>query len=241
MVGRQMLDALFPERGRGRARSCSRSSDLTREGVFTDISLHVRAGRDRRAGRAGRAGPQRGGPGRLRHRPLRRGHGDGAAARSCRKGVAAGRDGGRASASCPRTGASRAWSWTCRSQQNVALASLARLRHGRPDPVRRPSAAFAADWAQRLQLKYGRLHRPGVHAVRRQPAEGRPGQVAGPPARAADRRRADPRHRRRHQGRGAPAAGAAGRGGGGRPDDLLGAARRCSAWPTGSWSCARAG
>ena len=73
------------------------------------------------------------------------------------------------------------------------------------------SARAAADWAERLQMKYAPARRPGRHAVRRQPAEGRAGQVAGHRAAGADRRRADPRHRRRHQGRGAPAAVRAGR------------------------------
>jgi len=44
-------------------------------------------------------------------------------------------------------------------QQNVALASLARLRKG---GLIRSAAerAFATDWAQRLRLKYGRLTDP---------------------------------------------------------------------------------
>jgi len=44
-------------------------------------------------------------------------------------------------------------------QQNVALASLARLRQG--GLVRSAAErAFAADWAVRLNLKYGRLIDP---------------------------------------------------------------------------------
>jgi rhamnose transport system ATP-binding protein len=44
-------------------------------------------------------------------------------------------------------------------QQNVALASLGRLRHG---GIIRASAerAMAADWASRLTIKYGRLKDP---------------------------------------------------------------------------------
>jgi rhamnose transport system ATP-binding protein len=44
-------------------------------------------------------------------------------------------------------------------QQNVALASLGRLRHG---GIIRASAerAMAADWASRLKIKYGRLKDP---------------------------------------------------------------------------------
>src|SRR5690606_24684329 len=62
-----------------------------------------------------------------------------------------------------------------------------------------------------------RRHRdPGGGAVRRQPAEGRAGALAGHPAEAADPGRTDPRHRYRRQagdhGRGGE-AGAAGHGG----------------------------
>ena len=79
---------------------------LTREGVFTDISFEVRRGRDRRARRPRRRGPQRGRPRDLRHRPRRR---------RPRRGrrppppgqPAARRDARRASASSPRTAASR--------------------------------------------------------------------------------------------------------------------------------------
>ena len=65
----------------------------------------------------------------------------------------------------------------------------------------------------------------GRHHERRQPAEGRHRQVAGHPPQAPDHRRAHARHRRRHQGRGAPAALRAGRPGPGDPDDLQRASR----------------
>jgi rhamnose transport system ATP-binding protein len=44
-------------------------------------------------------------------------------------------------------------------ERNVALASLQRLRHLGVVP-RRAARLFAADWAQRLQIKYGRLSDP---------------------------------------------------------------------------------
>ena len=81
-------------------------------------------------------------------------------------------------------------------EQNVALASLGRLakagliRASAERATGRRLGRAAADQVRPAD-------RPGVHAVRRQPAEGRAGQVARPQARAADRRRADPRHRRR--------------------------------------------
>ena len=126
-------------------------------------------------------------------------------------GCAAARPPGRwppAWGSCPRTGGSRGWSWTCRCQQNVALASLGRLRRG---GLIRASAerALAADWGARLDDQVRQAQGPGVDALRRQPAEGRAGQVAGPQARGADRGRAHPGHRRGHQGRGPPPAGPA--------------------------------
>ena len=80
---------------------------------------------------------------------------------------------------------------------------------------------LARDWAERLQLKFHRLERPGRVPLRRQPAEGRARQVARHRAEAADPRRADARHRRRHQGRGAPADERARRPRARRADDLL--------------------
>ena len=58
---------------------------------------------------------------------------------------------------------------------------------------------------------------------------------------APDRRRADARHRHRHEGGGAPTARRARRPGRGDPDDLVRASRGARASPTGSSSCARAG
>ncbi len=68
-------------------------------------------------------------------------------------------------------------------QQNVALASLGRLRKG---GLIRSSAerAMATDWAARLQDQVRPSRRPGGHPVRRQPAEGRARQVARPPSRS---------------------------------------------------------
>ena len=88
---------------------------LTREGVFTDVSFEVARRRDRRAGRAGRRRTQRGGPRDLRHRPARRRARRGRR-RATALGQAHGRHARRASPSCPRTAASRASSWTCRSR-----------------------------------------------------------------------------------------------------------------------------
>ena len=115
--------------------------------------------------------------------------------------------------------------------------------HGALDRAQRDAAAQPARWpgsaccfggAERREAREldraaadqaGPALRPGRHAVRRQPAEGGAGQVAGHRPEAADRRRADPRHRRRHQGRGAPADVVAGGRRARRRDGLVRAAR----------------
>src|SRR6266545_2402514 len=67
--------------------------------------------------------------------------------------------------------------------------------------------------------------RRGIHAVRWQPTEGRAREVAVHHPPGAHRRRADARHRRGYQGRGAPAAVAACRGRRRRPHGLQRATR----------------
>ena len=178
---------------------------LTSHGVFTDISFTVRARRDRRAGRAGRRRAQRGGPGGLRRRPLRQRRGHRSAARACRTGVAVGRDRGRPRAGArgpppagPGDGA------VGRAQRDAGPALGA-------EPVRAAAPARRATRGRATgpsgcSVKADTPRRSGLDPVRRQPAEGRAGEVAGHRAAGADRRRADPRHRRRHQGRGAPPA-----------------------------------
>ena len=57
-------------------------------------------------------------------------------------------------------------------QQNVGARLADRLqRRGLISSA--AERAFAADWAQRLQPQVRTAHRPGVPALRRQPAEGR--------------------------------------------------------------------
>ena len=96
-----------------------------------------------------------------------------------------------------------------------------RAQH-RPDPAAARSPAgsgIIGRGAERNRRRLGRpaaaevpaAGRPGRLPVRRQPAEGRAGQVAGHRPEGADHRRADARHRRRHQGRGPPADVRAGR------------------------------
>ena len=113
MVGRDM-DALFPKVPTEPGRVVLKVDRLTREGDFTDVSFVVRSGEIvALAGLVG-AGPDRGGPRDLRHRPLGRRVG-----RDRRQALAAGialrQRWPPGSGSSPRTGASRASSWTSRS------------------------------------------------------------------------------------------------------------------------------
>jgi rhamnose transport system ATP-binding protein len=130
---------------------------LTREGVFTDVSLDVRAGEIvALAGLVGSGrsevaravfGIDRYDAGRvvMRGRELRRA--------SPTSAMAAG------IGFVPEDRRQQGLVMDMSVQQNVALASLGRLRHG--GLVRSAAErAFAADWAVRLSLKYGRLTDP---------------------------------------------------------------------------------
>jgi rhamnose transport system ATP-binding protein len=130
---------------------------LTREGVFTDISFEVRAGEIvALAGLVGSGrsevaravfGIDRYDAGRvvMRGQQLRRGSPTGAMA----AGIGF----------VPEDRRQQGLVMDMSVQQNVALASLGRLRKG--GLVRSAAErAFAADWAVRLNLKYGRLIDP---------------------------------------------------------------------------------
>jgi rhamnose transport system ATP-binding protein len=130
---------------------------LTREGVFTDISFSVRSGEI--VALAGLVGSGRSEVARaifgidrydagavtVRGRRLRRGSPTGAMA----AGVGF----------VPEDRRQQGLVMDMSVQQNVALASLGRLRQG---GLIRASAerAMAADWASRLKIKYGRLKDP---------------------------------------------------------------------------------
>jgi rhamnose transport system ATP-binding protein len=156
MVGRQMEERVAGERG-APGELVLRVERLTREGVFTDISLDVRAGEIvALAGLVGSGrsevaravfGIDRYDAGRvvMRGRALRRA--------SPTAAMAAG------IGLVPEDRRQQGLVMDMSVQQNVALASLTRLRRG--GLVRSAAErALAADWAVRLNLKYGRLTDP---------------------------------------------------------------------------------
>ena len=152
------MDALFPkvptEPGRGRAEG--RSPDA-RGGLHRRL-LRRAERRDRRARRTGRRRTDRGRARDLRDRSRGRRLGrDRRQAPAPR--LALGGDGGRESGSSPRTGASRASSWTSRS------SATSRWHPSTPFVEAASSSAgsertFARDWALRLRLKYAKLTNP---------------------------------------------------------------------------------
>jgi len=156
MVGRQMAERTAGERS-APGDVILTVERLTREGVFTDVSLQVRAGEIvALAGLVGSGrsevaravfGIDRYDAGRVvvRDRELRRA--------SPTAAMAAG------IGFVPEDRRQQGLVMDMSVQQNVALASLARLRKG--GLVRSAAErAFASDWAVRLNLKYGRLTDP---------------------------------------------------------------------------------
>ena len=149
---------------------------LTREGFFTDVSFEVRAGEIvALAGLVG-AGRSEVACSIFGIDRYDAGSVDGERPRTASR-LADGGDVAPASASFPRTAVSRAscmdLSISTEHRARVAWATAA-LRVHLSSSERR----FAADWAVRLRLKYGRTRRRCELALRREPAEGRARQVA---------------------------------------------------------------
>ena len=153
MVGRDMPQRTAGERSQPGG-EVLRVERLTREGVFIDISLHVRAGEIvALAGLVGSGrsevaraifGIDRYDAGRVTIGGTGLRKGSPAAAMAAGIGYV------------PEDRRQQGLVMDMSIQQNVALASLARLRRG---GLIRSAAerAFATDWAQRLRLRYGRL------------------------------------------------------------------------------------
>jgi rhamnose transport system ATP-binding protein len=156
MVGRDMPQRSAGERGQP-GDEVLRVDRLTREGVFTDISLRVRAGEI--VALAGLVGSGRSEVARAIFGIDRYDagtvtvHGKELRKASPAAAMAAG------IGYVPEDRRQQGLVMDMSIQQNVALASLARLRQG---GLIRSAAerAFATDWAQRLRLKYGRLTDP---------------------------------------------------------------------------------
>jgi rhamnose transport system ATP-binding protein len=156
MVGRDMPQRATGERSQP-GDEVLRVERLAREGVFIDISLHVRAGEIvALAGLVGSGrsevaraifGIDRYDAGKVTVSGTELRKGSPAAAMAAGIGYV------------PEDRRQQGLVMDMSIQQNVALASLARLRQG---GLIRSAAerAFATDWAQRLRLRYGRLTDP---------------------------------------------------------------------------------
>ena len=111
-----------------------------------------------------------------------------------------------ASALCPKTASSRRCSWRSPSAPifpSPRTTAFPRFRYLHQQQQGRCPRRGIPEAAQH---PHG-LRRPARRqSLRRQPAEGGAGALAGAAAQGADRRRADARHRRRRQGRGAQPA-----------------------------------
>jgi rhamnose transport system ATP-binding protein len=156
MVGRQMPVRAAGERGQA-GDEVLRVERLTREGVFTDISLHVRAGEI--VALAGLVGSGRSEVARAIFGIDRYDAGavtvGGAHLRKASPAAAMVAGIGYV----PEDRRQQGLVMDMSVQQNVALASLLRLR--KAGLIRSAAErAFATDWAQRLRLKYGRLTDP---------------------------------------------------------------------------------
>ena len=211
------------DRGDDRRRRSSRSRGSTARGVFHDVSFQVRAGEI--VGLAGLVGAGRSEIARAVF---------GVDAYDAGT-VTLGGSRSRRTTRAPPIRAGMAFVPEDRRKQGLVIeGSVARNVAGGhpPRPRHAPGVLTGArrepasgPWAGRLEVKTNALDMAATTM-----SGGNQQKVviakwlATEPA-AADHRRAHPRHRRRHQGRGAPAAVRARRPGAGDPDDLLRAAR----------------
>ena len=156
--------------------------------------------RDPRHRRGDRLGPRGGHPHARRLRPARR-----RPAARRRQGVPA-PDPGRSGRQRHRLHSARA------AGRRAGAVPVGRRQHHprqppqpdqvRPDQRRARSSGWRRTWVERLKVKTPEHQRALPQPLRRQPAEGRAGQVAERQGAGADPRPSDPRARRRRQGGG---------------------------------------
>ena len=174
-------------------------SALGRKGSLAAVDLELYDGRGGRPGRTARLRPHRARPAAVRRRhaptPASVAH----PLRAPQAAQPAARDRPQASPSPRRTARPRASSATSPSRDNIVLALQARRGWLRPIPPAHPDE-LVAEYIEALDIRPGRPGRADAQPLRRQPAEGAAGPLADHRARAADPRRADPRHRHRRQG-----------------------------------------
>ena len=206
MIGKELVAAALDRRGSATRPAPTApttpllaATGLGRKGAIapTDFELHPRRGR--RLRRAARIGPHRTGAvalrrrqGRLRHGRVRRPQ----RSRSTRPPPGS----PTASPTRARTAATRGSSPTSR----CARTSCSPCRPGAAGCGRCRDAGAERDRRQvhhRTRHPPGQPRDPGAEPLGRQPAEGAARSLAGDRARHPDPRRADPRHRRRRQGR----------------------------------------
>ena len=221
MVGREVGD-LFPKTPAEIGEPVLKVSGLESAGHLPRRQLRGARRRDRRPGRTGRRRTQRDRAGDLRRRRLRLRHGR--AQRQVRTPAQPPRRDprryGLRPGGPPPAGPGHR---RLRRAQRRRGDPLAHRALGAPHDGPRDAYGRTVGGTPRGQDQRTRHARDDDE--RRQPAEGRHRQVARHEPVAADHRRADPRHRHRHQGRGAPPDLRARRSGPGDPHDLVGAAR----------------
>ena len=198
---------------------------LTREGVFADISFEVRAGEV--VALAGLVGAGRSEVARAIFGIDRY---DAGAVRLCGETLRTGSPTAAMSAGIgfvPEDRRQHGLVMEFSTADNIALASLRRLkRYGLL--FASAEREFSLEMGQATPGQVRADLKPSGLALGRQSAEGRPREMALPPAPALDRRRTHTRDRRRDEGRGPPAVVLAGRRRCGRAGDLVRTARGAS-------------
>ena len=171
-------------------------------GAYRDVELQAARGRDPRHRRRDRLGPR--GADAARWPASRRTTAGTLSDRRPRGALALARPrrSTAASATSRASGAPRAWCCSCRSPPTSRWPSLESLRRrGLIDT--RAERRLASDWVERLQHPHARHRHALPQPLRRQPAEGRAGEVAErASSQHPDPRPSDARPRRRRQGGG---------------------------------------